>query len=67
MYFYFFFDLFKLSHHVFINMKSSGCIEDHEVVAILLRMFDRCLGDVRRLVVFSHGEDFHTLLLTVDL
>ena len=67
MYFYFLFDLFKLCHHIFIDGKSSGCIEDHEVVAILLRMFDRCPGDIRRLVVLSHGEDFHTLLLTIDL
>ena len=67
MYFYFLFDLFKLCHHIFIDVKSSGCIEDHEVVAILLRMFDRCPGDIRRLVVLSHGEDFHTLLLTIDL
>ena len=62
-----FFYLNQLCHHIFIDVKSSGCIEDHEVVAILLRMFDRCPGDIRRLVVLSHGEDFHTLLLTIDL
>ena len=62
-----FLDLLKLFHHVLINMKASRRIQDHDVIAVLLSMFQGGFGDIRRLMVVAHGKYFHTLLLTVHL
>lgn len=64
---YRFFDLLKLCHHVFVNMQTPGCIENHEIIVILRRMFHRCFRNIRRLCLISHGENFHSLFFTVDL
>ena len=61
------FDLLKLCHHIFINVKTSRCIQDHDVISILARMLKRRFCDISRLVFISHGEYFHALLLSVDL
>ena len=60
-------DLCQFRHHVFINVKASGCIQDHDPVAVLLRMLERRFGNVGRLMAVAHGEHFHTLLLAVNL
>ena len=60
-------DLLQFFHHLFIDVKSSCGIQNDQIVAILLGMLQRCFGDIRRLLVFPHGEDFHALLLSVDL
>ncbi len=62
-----FFDLLKFCHHVFIHMKSSGSIEDYYIMTVLLRICDRILCNLCRLVIRSHGEHIDFLLLTVDL
>ena len=60
-------NLLQFFHHLFINMKTSCSIQNNHVVAILFSMLQCCFSDIRRLLVISHGEHFHTLLLSVDL
>ena len=48
-------------------MKTTGGIEDHNVKVLILCMFNRCFGDVYRVLFISHRENFHTLFFTVDL
>ena len=61
------FNLLQFLHHVLINMKTSGCIQNHDIIIVLLRMFQSCLSNIRRLVILTHGEHFYSLFLTVDL
>ena len=67
MYRYRVLDLLELCHHILIDMETSRRIQDHQIVSIFLCMLQRSLCDIRRLVVLSHGENFHALLLSVDL
>ena len=62
-----FLDLCQLRHHIFINMKASGCIQNHDPVAVFLCMLDRRFGNVGRLMALAHGEHFHALLLAINL
>ena len=48
-------------------MKTSGCIQNDNIVSVLLRIGNRLSGDLHRLVIRSHGKDIHFLLLSVDL
>ena len=60
-------DLLELLHHAFVNVETSCCIEDDDVVAVLCRMFQGCLGNIRRLMLITHGKHIHTLLFSVNL
>ena len=60
-------NLFQLSHHIFIDMKTSCRIKDHQIIAILLGMLNCSLCNIRRFMVVTHGKYFHTLLFPVDL
>ena len=60
-------DLPELLHHAFVNVETSCCIEDDDVVAVLCRMFQGCLGNIRRLMLITHGKHIHTLLFSVNL
>ena len=62
-----FFDLYKLIHHSFINMKTSGCIYNYNIIAIFRGMFHRRLYDVHRFVIRSHGKYRYLLFFTIDL
>ena len=48
-------------------MKTSGCIENNNIVAILRSMLYGSLSNIRRLVLIAHGKHRHSLLLTVNL
>ena len=48
-------------------MQTSCRIEDYDVISVFRRVLNRCLRNIRRPVLISHGEHFHALLLTVDL
>ena len=67
MNFHSFLDLLKLCHHIFIYMKTSCSIKDHNIVTILCCMLNCCLRNIRRLILVSHGEHLYALLLCVDL
>ena len=67
MNFHNFLDLLKLCHHIFIYMKTSCSIKDHNIVTILCCMLNCCLRNIRRLILVSHGEHLYALLLCVDL
>ena len=62
-----FLNLFKLIHHIFIHMKTSGCIQNNNIIVILLCMSKCCLGYINRLIVITHLKHRNTLLLTINL
>ena len=62
-----FFYLNQLCHHIFIDVKTSGSIDDNDVKIVLRGMFHRRFCNVYRAVLIAHGKYFHALLLSVDL
>ena len=48
-------------------MKTSGRIEDHQVLLMAFCMFDGSSGNIYRTVAVPHGEDLHACSFTVDL
>ena len=62
-----FLDVLQLLHHRFVDLQTSCCIEDDQVLLVLGCVLDGRLGDVRGLVPVAHREDFHALLFAVDL
>ena len=61
------FDIFELLHHGFVDLLTSGCINDNHVFLMLSGMFDRSFCNIHRTFLITHGKDFHTLLLSIDL
>jgi len=57
----------KLLHHVLINMKTSRCINQDYILLVGFCMLNCCFRNVHRFLLVSHGKNFHTLSLTVDL
>ena len=48
-------------------MKTTGGVDDEHIVFILSGMLHSSLCYINRLVLITHGEYFHALLLSVDL
>ena len=48
IYIYRFLDLLQLFHHAFVNMKTTGCIQDHYIEAIFRSMFYSGFCNVHR-------------------
>ena len=59
--------LLQLFHHAFIDMKTSGRIEYHDIVTVLCRKFKTFLRYLDRTVIGAHVEYVHLLLLAVYL
>ena len=57
----------EFGHHVFVDVKTSGCIEDNYVKIVLNCVIYGIAGDNCGLNVGSHGENFGFNLFTVTL
>ena len=60
-------DLLQLGHHVLIYVQTTCGIEDHHVVTVLFRIFDRFLCDLHRLYVRAHVEHVDANLITIHV
>ena len=49
-----FFYFLKFCHHILINMQTTCCIEDYDIISILCCMFHRSSGNIRRFIFISH-------------
>ncbi|CRF28861.1 Uncharacterised protein [Mycobacterium tuberculosis] len=49
-------DLLQLVHQAFVDMQTSGCIDDQIVVVVILRMLQRLLGDIHRTYFIAERE-----------
>ena len=67
IYVYLLLNFHQLIHHCFVNMKPAGRIQNHQILSVLCRVLHCGLGDIRRLVLVSHGEHRDSHLLAVDL
>ncbi len=64
---YILFNLDKLSHHIFINVKTTSCIQDYNVLIVLLSMLNSSLSYINRTMISTHREYFNFLLLSINL
>ena len=48
-------------------MQTPRRIQNHHVVTVLLRVLNRRLREIDRLVLITHGENVHMLLFAVYL
>ena len=54
-------------YHIFINMKTTGCIQDHYIEAIFRSMFYSGFCNVHRADLIAHGKYRNIYLFTIDL
>ena len=59
-------DLLELLHELFVDMQTAGGIQDHHVVAVVLRVTDSLLRDLDR-ILGTHFKDRHAGFLADDL
>ena len=48
-------------------MKTTSRIEDHNIVSILACMLYGSFCNVDRILIFTHGENRYSLLISIDL
>ena len=61
-----FFNFYKLCHELFINVKTSGSINEHHIVSVFLGVLNACLGDLNRGDLRAHRENGDISSFTYD-